>query len=199
VTEADWLGSTDPAAMLSFLLSYRVGTGRKYRLVAVACARRAWPQIDDPGRAAVEAAELFADCRADAEQLRAARLACKGSGPHSSWYAAATDPTIAARNAALSAQDGATDPQTERLAQADLLRDIVGNPFRPMVFDPWRTPEVVRLARAMYARGDFTRLPELADALQRAGCTDDHVLGHCRGGTEHRKGCWVVDSVLSKT
>ena len=199
MTEFDWLSSTDPPAMLSFLQTYGMGTGRKMRLFAVACARRAWSHIDDLGRAAVEVAELFADGHVHSEQLRAARLACKNSGPQSSWYAAATDPAIAARNAALSAQDGAADPQTERLAQAEVFRDIFGNPFRPAVIDPWRTPEAVGLARVMYEQGDFTRMPELADALQQSGCTDGQVLGHCRDGHEHHRGCWVVDLVLGKT
>ena len=35
--------------------------------------------------------------------------------------------------------------------QAGLLRDILGNPFRPITFDPdWRTTTVVSLARRIY-------------------------------------------------
>jgi hypothetical protein len=36
----------------------------------------------------------------------------------------------------------------------------------------------------------------VADALEEAGCTDAEILGHCRGGGEHVRGCWVLDLVL---
>jgi hypothetical protein len=78
-----------------------------------------------------------------------------------------------------------------------LLRDIFGNPFRPIVFAPeWRTDTVVLLARRMWPRYDA--MPILADALQDAGCDNDDILDHCRGPGPHVLGCWVVDSVLDK-
>ena len=85
--------------------------------------------------------------------------------------------------------------------QVALLRDIVGNPFRPATFDPaWRTSTVVALARQMYDSRDFTAMPILADALQDAGCTSDAILGHCRDAhATHVRGCWVVDLVLGKS
>jgi hypothetical protein len=79
------------------------------------------------------------------------------------------------------------------------IRDIFGNPFRPVAFDPrWRTSDVVGLARSIYEDRAFDRLPVLADALMDAGCADDQVLGHCRGAGPHVRGCWVVDLVLGK-
>jgi hypothetical protein len=57
---------------------------------------------------------------------------------------------------------------------------------------------VVKLAAAIYAERAFDRLPVLADALEDAGCTDAEILGHCRAGGEHVRGCWVVDLVLGK-
>jgi hypothetical protein len=78
-----------------------------------------------------------------------------------------------------------------------LVRDIFGNPFRPVAADPpWLTPTVVSLARQMYGSGDFSAMPILADALQDAGCDDADVLSHCQGPGPHVKGCWVVDAVL---
>src|SRR5205085_12433942 len=85
----------------------------------------------------------------------------------------------------------------EQLKQAALLRDIVGNPFRPVALDPaWRTAAVVGLAEAIYAGRAFDRLPILADALEDAGCDNPDVLAHCRGPGPHVRGCWVVDLIL---
>jgi hypothetical protein len=87
----------------------------------------------------------------------------------------------------------------ELAAQAGLVRDLFGNPFRPVAFDPaWRSPTAVVLAQAMYDGRDFAAMPVLADALQDAGCEQQDVLGHCRGGGEHVRGCWVVDHVLGR-
>jgi hypothetical protein len=79
------------------------------------------------------------------------------------------------------------------------LRDVFGNPFRPVTLDPaWRTANVVSLARAIYDERAFDRMPILADALEDAGCTSADVLEHCRRPGEHVRGCWVVDLVLGK-
>jgi hypothetical protein len=78
------------------------------------------------------------------------------------------------------------------------LRDIAGNPFRSVTFDPgWTTGTVVRLAASMYEDRDFTAMPILGDALEDAGCDNADILAHCRGG-EHVRGCWVVDRLLGK-
>jgi|GEM_PF-309745 len=83
--------------------------------------------------------------------------------------------------------------------QANILRDIFGNPFRSLsVASVWRTDTVLSLARAMYTSRDFSAMPILADALQDAGCDNDDILNHCRGGGTHVRGCWVVDSLLGK-
>jgi hypothetical protein len=83
--------------------------------------------------------------------------------------------------------------------QADVFRDIAGNPFRPVDFDPrWRTADTVGLARAAYEDRAFARLPLLADALMDAGCDDDRLLDHCRSRGPHVRGCWAVDLVLGK-
>src|SRR5262249_59113145 len=83
-------------------------------------------------------------------------------------------PTVPAAYAAEAS--GRTD---EPAAQAALLRDVVGNPLRPVTFDPsWRTPRVLRLAQSIYEGKAFDRLPALRDALEAAGCQDAEVLGH---------------------
>lgn len=92
--------------------------------------------------------------------------------------------------------------------------DVFGDPFDPVAFDPaWRTRHAVGVAAAVYDARAFGDLPVLADALQEAGCADERVLGHCRGGSTpphsagagvrdhpgvHYRGCWVVDAVLDK-
>jgi hypothetical protein len=86
-----------------------------------------------------------------------------------------------------------------RARQATQVRDIFGNPFRPVAFDPgWRTSDAVALARAIYDERSFDRLPILADALMDAGCEDEQVIEHCRSEGTHVRGCWVVDLVLEK-
>jgi hypothetical protein len=81
----------------------------------------------------------------------------------------------------------------------DLLRDVVGNPFRPAGLAPTaRTPDTLALATAIDKEGNFASLPILADALEEAGCTDETILGHLRGPGPHTRGCWAVDLVLRK-
>lgn len=87
----------------------------------------------------------------------------------------------------------------EHASQASLLRDIFGNPFRAVAFDPtWRTEAAVALARNIYDIRQFDAAPVLADALEDAGCDDARVMGHLRGGGQHVRGCWVVDGVLGR-
>ncbi len=78
------------------------------------------------------------------------------------------------------------------------VRDIFGNPFRPVSFNPaWRTDTAVSLARGMYDSREFGAMPILADALQDAGCEDEQILTHCRDANQpHVRGCWVCDLVL---
>src|SRR5690348_1829844 len=77
---------------------------RKLRLFAVACARRLGERNHPLARHAVDVAERFAEGEASADELRAARLACKHADASAAWYAAVSQPEIAARNAALSAR-----------------------------------------------------------------------------------------------
>jgi len=86
------------------------------------------------------------------------------------------------------------------LTMAHLLRDIFGNPFRPVALDPnWLTTDVRALARGVYDEKAFDRMPILADALQDAGCDNDDTLSHCRDPKQtHARGCWVIDLLLGK-
>jgi hypothetical protein len=90
--------------------------------------------------------------------------------------------------------------------QSHILRDIFGNPFRPIALHPsWLTPTVTSLAQAVYDERhlpsgtfDNQRMAVLGDALEEAGCDSADVLDHCRGNGDHERGCWVVDAVLRK-
>jgi hypothetical protein len=82
---------------------------------------------------------------------------------------------------------------------SQLIREIFGNPFRPVAFHPgWRTSTVVTVAQAVYDECRFQDLPVLADALEEAGCTNQDILNHCRGGGEHCRGCWALDLILDR-
>jgi hypothetical protein len=80
-----------------------------------------------------------------------------------------------------------------------LLRDIFGNPFRPITVNhSWLTSTVVALATGIYEERAFDRMPILADALQDVGCDNADILNHCRQPGEHVRGCWCVDLLLDK-
>jgi hypothetical protein len=94
----------------------------------------------------------------------------------------------------------------ERLAQCDLLRDLLGPLFSRDILVPssvlrWNDRCVVKLATAIYEERDFThgRMGVLADALEDARFANQEVLSHCRkGGAVHVRGCWCVDLLLGK-
>ena len=83
----------------------------------------------------------------------------------------------------------------ERTAQAQLVRDIVGNPFQPNSTKrrKW-TPAVLRHAKALY-QGENT-VTELHNALVKMG--EAELAEHFETHPHHPKGCWVVDYILGK-
>lgn len=84
----------------------------------------------------------------------------------------------------------------EQAVQADLVRDVIGNPFRREAIDPAWLVANDRAATRIAEGGTFADLPILADALEDAGCTSRVILDHCRGPGPHVVGCWVVDAIL---
>jgi hypothetical protein len=88
---------------------------------------------------------------------------------------------------------------TAQAKNCELIRDIFPNPFRPVAVDPeWLVPTVTTLARIIYDDRALDQMPDLADALEQAGCTNEEILAHCRQPGEHVRGCWVVDLILGK-
>ncbi len=227
MTESEWLACTEPWRMKEF--AWDRFSERKLRLFGVACCRMIWHLLpDERSRRAVEVAERYADGLATEEELEAASNAAgavweadveqAGLGelpppglasqaaftvtiPCELWGAAPAfvEPDHIACQAT-------RDATAEGIAQCVLLREILGNPFRPVRLDiASRTPSVVSIAQAAYHNPilpagtlDPAELTWLADALEDAGCHDADILGHCRHDGPHVRGCWVVDAVLGK-
>jgi hypothetical protein len=200
MTEADWLACTDPDPMLKFIGGK--ASDRKLRLFTTACIRIRQGGVafgeDDP----VVVMEAYADGMGTAEEVDGA------------WQAPWSDALAEAARVSRGCQrrrawPGGTEVKMSA-AQASLMRCIFGNPFRPLSLDPavlaWNDATVARLAQAAYDERDMpsglldnARLAVLADALEEAGCQDQDILGHCRSGGEHVRGCWVVDLLLGKS
>jgi hypothetical protein len=215
-----WKTSGDPDAMLDLLLKLDDASWRKVVLWGCACLRRFWPRLaTEPIRRAVEAAERFADGRAtDREAGNAAGTAAAvRKGDRRANRAAlllarlcsASRPFPPGDVSNAVAEAVACDPDAraaERKAHAELLREVFGDPFRPVPVDPdWLTSTVVALAGAAYQESerhtgqlDPARLAVLADALEEAGCTDAELLQHLRGPGPHMRGCWAVDLLLDR-
>ncbi len=82
---------------------------------------------------------------------------------------------------------------------AHILREQLGNPFRPYRLETtWRTETVLALAEGIEADRAFDRMPILADALEEAGCDERPMLDHLRGPGPHARGCWVLDLILNR-
>ncbi len=227
MTEEKWLTCQDPVRLLAHLA--RPACDRKLLLYAVACCRAHWHlPTHASSREAVDWAERFADgavprdeesdllvwqsegaafhCEALAERDDIAEWAegrdsdlTRLSGRITRDRSAAVAAAYLANQLMASDTTGPTLSRYERLLLVQPLRDIFGNPFRPVTFSlSWRTDTAVALARQMYESREFGAMPILADALQDAGCTEPAILDHCRASGEHVRGCWVVDLVLGK-
>jgi len=208
--------------MLDHLLDTPPGD-RKARLFAAACCRQVWHLLDVRGRNAVEAVERYADGMASNEELASASLAAFGvyeaelGGAGAIDGPAGTAAYFLTRSAPLVGADGRLLPfdsvrkaviqvvKTVRECRiapgrvASLLRDTIGNPFRPVPLNPaWLTATVVSLAQQMYRSRDFSPMPILADAMQDAGCDNADILNHCRSDGLHVRGCWAVDLLMGK-
>jgi hypothetical protein len=128
-------------------------------------------------------------------------LRASANDSHTALHASAGDEIRASRSAWAEANLAMSG---ERAFQCYCLRDLFGPlPFRPVVLDSgwltWHDGLLVSMARQMYDSRDFRDLPVLADALEEAGCTNRDILGHCRSGGEHVRGCWVVDAILGRS
>jgi hypothetical protein len=220
MNEAQWLKGQDPWSMLEFLRGRT--SERKFRLFA-SCCRRLWQLLGPLRWEMVEVAEHNADApkwrdpqrsfRGRLRALRAEEVAVDDQEDISAGRAvdalrcadglsAAVDAAYHARALTRVARFCGRLPgggRGERAAQAALVQEVFGNPFRPVTVEPaWRTADVVALARCIYEERAFERLAVLADALEEAGCTDHTLLDHCRSSAPHVRGCWLVDLLSGK-
>jgi hypothetical protein len=216
VTEYQWLREHDVFRLLD------QATGcmslRKWRLFACACCRRFEERLpSEAARHVLEVAERAADREASVEELADARAAVELLQPRDAaeWASNCASCTAcrSAEQAALSAYS--TSAMVARtLGQAEetigpyyvnLLREIVGNPFRAVtVSEGVRTPTVISLAQAAYRERlmpggilDALRLGALAEALEEVGA-NDALAAHLRSPGPHVRGCWAVDRILGK-
>jgi hypothetical protein len=153
-------------------------TGERGQGASRTCAREA----------AAQAAEEAANGQGGAPSL--------GWGP---WVtlAEALHPSAGNAGAAIAAEDR---------VHCELIREVVGNPFRPVALDlALRTAIVVSLATAAYEQRplpggglDPARLCVLADALEEVGAAEE-VVTHLRGPGPHVRGCWALDLCLGKS
>jgi hypothetical protein len=123
---------------------------------------------------------------------------------------APNDLLLVAYGVAEAAARGSAGPGSARREQAWLLRDVVGNPFRPapavdLAWLAWKGGAVRQLAESAYQERqlpsghlDPARLAILADALEESGCAEPSLLAHLRAPGPHVRGCWVMDILTGR-
>jgi hypothetical protein len=203
--------------MLEFLRGK--ASDRKLRLFACAFGRGVRCSQHQPGPCTVAVGERYADGLASDQELATElrKWACSPEerGPVApSAYVGAWGAVDSLARYERAWRD---DPDSYSCIPADflrrsalILRDIFGNPFRPLPPLPaailvWNDGTILRLAEGIYEERempggtlDTARLAVLADALLGAGCDDADLLAHCRGPGPHVRGCWVIDLLLRK-
>lgn len=176
MTEAEFMASTDPAALLEWAQQHLYPSGtdatvsaRKLRLFACACCRQVWDKCSQADKAAIEAGERFADGGIDVEQARY----------HFSKASRVNLYPIVAQMMRWYERDNFQGVAAD--VQADLLRHIVGNPWKPVEFMliPYsgncsQIITVQQLAQAVYD-GDQSAVGPLHDALIDAGAPEEFV------------------------
>ena len=214
LSEEAWLTCQEPGPMLDRFRNK--GRAHPLRRFACACLRRVEHLLTgETERRGLEAAEQYADLLLGPEALTEVREAVRalgvGHGPELDARRAVVAALVAdevyvpaaratAEMAARAVAAGNRMRRAEEeLAQANLVRDIFYNPFRPLLIAAsWLTPQVVDLARRIDEARDFRRMPVLAEALAQAGCTSAPLLDHCRAGGLHVRGCWALDAILGR-
>jgi hypothetical protein len=206
VDEHEWLTGGDPARMLQWATvpgaDYRQGlrfplpSDRKLRLFACACCRQVWDQLTDPrSRKAVEVAERYADGEVTQSVFSRTYEAVAQLAHFEGWGLVMS--CFWDKKYIVDSPQPLRDRLIPPALQAALLRDLVGNPWRPGYphrfcnsadrhighYDArWLTPTVLAIARRAYDEHcPADNLAVLADALEDAGCASEDMLRHLRG------------------
>jgi hypothetical protein len=193
MTEAEWLAATDPTPMLEFLHDGKA-SDRKLLLFCLVWCPTYYREGAECERYSTAFRFAEGDCGLD--ELRMAWI--RDDDPaYPSNASLPEKPFLWARALTRSKYQLAGVPPGDQAPP--LIREIFGNPFRPITVNPsWLTSDVVVLATGIYQDLAFDRMPILADALQDAGCDNGDILNHCRQPGEHVRGCWVVDLLTGR-
>lgn len=177
-SEAEWLSCHEVDSLCKVLRHRDYGVtvrfnDRKWQLFGAACVRRVCHTFQDERTSGlVEGVERLADGLLTEEEVRQDRSQVRNppnqdtefpedwqseEGMARSAYQALLAIPLRWADAARAADSArwarraTRQPDREERAQVTLLRDVFGNPFRPVSLDPsWRTPTVLALAQAAY-------------------------------------------------
>lgn len=226
MTEQEWMVCSDPRSMLH-VVERAKPSERKVRLFNSAICRRFWDYLPEASQAILTASELIADgvVQRSQDNMELCHRANAVVAPFDRRYPTKHYPSrkVRIQRDAAAAVCYAVIPDelwgavsyfwdidpAERGAHSAIIRDVFGNPFRPVSLKgnclAWNDDTIPKLAQAAYDERhlpegtlDKTRLTVLADALEEAGCTETDILGHLRGPGPHVRGCWPVDLCLGK-
>jgi hypothetical protein len=195
-----WGLMTDDRARQAVLLAERCADGEVTREEMKAAHRAHARAFSNVLSVSYQYSPAF--CAADcAHAATISLLTPSGAGgAHFGAYYARCAAEFANRKGQAMPYDGPSTAAAKR--QAALLRDVFGNPFRPVNTDRawlrWGRGTVPKVAQAIYDERAFERLPILADALEDSGCTEQALLSHLRSAGPHVRGCWAVDAVLGR-
>jgi hypothetical protein len=182
MTEQEWLVSTDSAAMLNHMLKWPTGD--------VSGARNIHPHMPSDRKLRLYVA---ASARLAGYMQANEAFEIEDYQPSYPWPEVALNYSI--------------EPKLAE-SRAALLREIVGNPYRPIrcrwcagdglasheddeakcqvcggtggIPKRWLTPTVLSIAERIYAERDWEGMAGLSDALEDAGCDNAEILNHCR-------------------
>lgn len=202
MTEQEWLTCEDPQRMLSYICDgteawrhQHRASDRKLRLFACACCREVWHLLtDERSRRAVEVAERYADSPSFGEEMVFAtaflsdNLEPVNLDEFVAWLVSRNNP--ACHYSDQMGGGGEMRPGwPSRNTRANILRCIVGNPYRPVTLPgetcgacvgagvtpdlemcsrchgvgiecPWLTPTVVSLATAAFEERETVECTE---------------------------------------
>jgi hypothetical protein len=228
-TEIGWQASENPHHLYAILERRGIASLRKLRLASVACCLALSGDHNCILNSLIEVSERYADGQTAYKDMHEAagrvRALCDPGATVDSrdYFVARAVAGCGHRQARAGFQDAilcllgcswggpnlpghqgefkiAVDEKARTCCR--VIRDILGNPFRPVSVDPawltWHERTVPKLAQTIYDGRRYDLMPILADALEEAGCTSADILDHCREPGPHVRGCWVLDLMLGK-